>query len=611
MIYSTLTEVNASRDMIDAFGGYNHNLRISENEFYDMKNMTSAYYPLLSPRGGRGLYSYPQGQNTFNANGIIAKDALCRVEGTKLFINNNEIQGIVLTDGPKQLISMGAYLIIMPDKKYVNTKDFTEYGDIEASFTTTGEVSFTLCSQDGEGYDDVTISETEPAEPVNGTLWIDSSNPELHILKQYSETSSMWVQIPTTYIKISCQGIAHAFEEFDGVKISGIDTENIPQLADLEGQTSVIWRLYKDENGGAGDYIVVIGMLDATASQSSSITVSRRMPLMDFIIESGNRLWGCRYGPSIDGEVVNEIYASKLGDFKNWNVYMGLGSDSYAASCGTDGQWTGAIAHLGYPLFWKENFVHKVYGNMPANYQIQTTACKGVQKGAGRSMAIVGETLFYKSTNGVCAYDGSLPTEVSGQFGGIKYTALDATLKTADPLRCGAVAGADHNKYYISMKSEMDDNWHLFVFDTRMGMWHREDNTWADAFCACDDNMYYIDHADKKIKTMSDVRFAREEVVSWFVETGTLGLSLPDNKYISRMNIRMSLKPGTRIAIYIEYDSCGQWEFLWDMVGTSLRSFTVPIRPHRCDHFRLKIEGVGQAKIFSIAKVIEQGSDMR
>ena len=107
--------------------------------------------------------------------------------------------------------------------------------------------------------------------------------------------------------------------------------------------------------GKGDDYIVVIGILDTTQTISNSITIERRMPSMDFVTESENRLWGCRYGTANNGEVVNEIYSSKLGDFKNWNCFMGLSTDSYVASCGTDGQFTGAITHLGYPLFFKEN----------------------------------------------------------------------------------------------------------------------------------------------------------------------------------------------------------------------------------------------------------------
>lgn len=620
MIQPTLESIYSSRDMVDVFGGYNHNLRISESEFYDMQNLTSSHYPILSPRNKRGIYEYPEGSgDDHSPNGLISKDALCYVDGTRLFINNKEIVGLDLTDSPKQLISMGAYIVIMPDKKYINTKDLTDYGNIEAFFNSGKEnidVSYEMCKIDGNGYGDVLKSATPPENPQNADLWIDiSSTP--NSLKQYSETNKQWNAIATTYVKISAPDISASFKQYDAVKITGLPSE-LTQLNDLEGKVSVLWEAYHDkgetdENGdevraeGTNDFIVVIGFLNEIKTKESPLCLERLMPKLDFIIESGNRLWGCRYGKDINGNIVNEIYASKLGDFKNWNCQMQISTDSYQASCGTDGQWTGAISHLGYPIFFKENCLHKVYGNFPANYQIQTTECRGVQKGCGNSLAIVNERLFYKSRGGVCAYDGSLPTEISSAFGDIHYSGVD--IDNEDELRNGAVAGAHNNKYYISMKSEVDNKWYLFVFDVSKGMWHKEDNTRADAFCSCGGEIYYIDHDDKMIKSILGSGKKEATEVKWMAETGIMGTSMLDKKYISRILIKMSLEIGTRIMFSIQYDSCGEWEKIYSAVGTHLRSFSIPIKPKRCDHFRLRIEGVGDAKIFSISKTIEQGSE--
>jgi hypothetical protein len=54
----------------------------------------------------------------------------------------------------------------------------------------------------------------------------------------------------------------------------------------------------------------------------------------------------------------------------------------------------------------------------------------------------------------------------------------------------------------------------------------------------------------------------------------------------------------------------GDWEQVCQMTVTSLRSFSVPVRPRRCDHFRIRIEGEGEGKIYSVTKTIEQGSDI-
>lgn len=603
MIFSTLNEIQRTRSNVEVFGGYNHNLKISDGEFFDMKNLTSSYYPVLSPRDKRGIYNLPEA-DTHKINGITYRDSLCYVDGTSLYINDEKIEGLVLTDSKKQLISMGAYIIIMPDKKYINTKDLTDYGDIEAKFETTGTVKYEMCRMDGTPYTNVTVSASVPSEPSNMQYWIDTSTTP-HTLKQYSSSNSMWTPIATTYVRISAKDIAKDFKVNDGVKISGI-ADSITQLKDYNNVISVLWEVYRDtENDGMDDYIVIIGMLDTVQTQTTPLKLQRLMPIMDFIIESNNRLWGCRYGLDIEGKIVNEIYASKLGDFKNWNSFAGTSNDSYAASCGTDGAWTGAINHLGYPLFFKEGYLHKVYGNFPANYQIQSTPCRGVAKGAGNSLAIINESVIYKSRNGICIYDGSLPTEISSAFGNIQYSGTEGT----DELRNGATAGSHGNKYYISMKSEVDGTWNLFVFDVSIGMWHREDNTRADAFCSCLSEMYFIDHNDGLIKSIKGSGTKESTPIEWMAETGVIG-SLPEKKYVSQINIRMALEVGSRVIFYIQYDSTGEWEHIASITGTTLRSFTTPIRPKRCDHFKLRIVGKGNAKIYSISKNIEIGSDL-
>ena len=580
MKYPTLKAPSGRREMLDTFKGYNHNLRIADGEFYDMENMTSSYYPLLSPRGKRGVYASPAAPM-----GLIAKDSLCYVDGESLVVNGYPVD-MGLNDEPKQLVSMGAYVVIMPDKKYINTLDLTDFGSLDASFTTTADVTFELCTVDGEAYTDVTVADTEPEEPENMALWIDTSSTP-HSLKKYSATSGMWVSIAATYIKISSLGIGKAFAQYDGVTISGVVGESLQDL----NATMVIWAC-------GDDYIVVTGILDAVTTQTTddgAVTVERKMPAVDFVTESGNRLWGCRYGVANNGEVVNEIYTCKLGDFKNWNCFMGLATDSYYASCGTDGPFTGAITHLGFPLFFKENFVHKVYGDYPSNFKIQDTALRGVQRGCEKSMAIVNEILYYKARHAVVAFDGSLPVDVSAAFGEELYNE--------------AAAGAHGNKYYVSMR-DSKDNWHLFVYDTTRGMWHREDDLRADCFCSCREELYAIDHKTRKIITMLGSGTQDRGKVKWMVQTGVIGTDMPDMKYVSRLLVRLSLEIGARVRLFAQYNSTGGWESLGTFTGTDLRSFSLPVRPRRCDHLRLRIEGEGDAKIYSITKTIDQGSDI-
>lgn len=584
-MYPILNASEESRQTIDAFAGYNHNLKIGENEFFDMMNLTSDVAPVLSPRRARGLY-----KDSNNVHGLIEKDSLCYVDGSYFVMNEYRVDMGLSTkedDCPKQLISMGAYVIILPDKKYINTANINDRGKIEAEFASASDVTYSLCKQDGSTISPDYIQPEEPKDAANTSIWMDTSVTP-HSLKQWSSSTGIWTSISTTYIKIQCAGIGKAFSQYDGVNISiqnGITAETAGQIYALNGAAIIHAR---DDNS-----ITVVGILDEQTTAQQQITISRKMPLMDFVIENDNRLWGCRYGLNRNGEVVNELYACKLGDFKNWECYMGISTDSYAVSLGSDGQFTGAITHAGYPIFFKENCMHKVYGQIPSNFQVQTTACRGVQKGCSRSLAIVNEILYYKSRHAICAYDGSLPTEISSALGDVQYKS--------------AVAAAHGNKYYVSMEDAGGANT-ILVYDTSKGMWHKEDGVSAVQLCSCRDELYCAT-ADGKIITMLGSGNQYEENVEWMAESGIINASYPERQYLKRISIRLVLEPGSFLSVLVQYDSCGAWECIGTMTGSDLRSFTFPVRPRRCDHLRLRLEGSGRAMIFAITKSLSGGSD--
>ena len=566
----TLSSAASSREMVDTFRGYNHNLRIADGEAYDMRNMTSDLYPVMSPRKPRGTWLKK------NISGMISKEQLCYTQGTKFVMGDEEYE-LGLSDAEKTMVSMGAYVVILPDKKYINTAQPDDRGDIENTVSISANVKYTMCGVDGAVYQNATVSATAPTNPTNGAYWVDTSE-ETHSLKRWAATSSQWVSIATTYVKIEAAGIGKGFKQYDGVQIQGVTAES---LTDLNG-TMTIWSL-------ADDWIVVVGFIDQATTKQEILTVSRKMPIMDFVTEKGNRLWGCRYGENSKGEFVNEIYCSKLGDFKNWESFMQLSTDSYMASLGSDGPFTGAITHMGYPIFFKEDCFHKVYGDIPANFQVQTTACRGVQKGSHKSLAIVNEVLYYKAATTVCSYDGSLPSEIGYCLGNVHYS--------------GAVAGGCGNKYYISMM-DLDGGWHLFAWDAAKRQWHREDEFHARGFAVNSGRLYGWSAEDEVL----DMLGGGADKVKWSWESGEIGLNMADMKYINRLIVRMSLDTGTEVRVYGRYDFNENWEPLFALRSTGLRSFDVPIRPKRCDYMQLRITGEGPGKVYSITRNIMQGS---
>lgn len=584
MYLPTLNEIAQSRINTEVFRGRNHNMRIIQGEWYEEQNICASYYPLFSQRNKRGHVA----QLSAPA-GMLAKDALMYIDGSTLVYNGLPVAGVTLSMDadmlPKQMVSMGAYAVIFPDKVYVNTADLTDCGSLDAKYIAvdTTEVSAQMCRVDGSAYEVKDIGDEPPTNPANGQYWIDTST-DIHVLKQYSEAQGMWIENISTYVRIGATGVGIHFSVDDGIKLAGLSGN--AQLEELNTDNVIIAK--------GDDYIVITGIIDNVHTQSGGLVVSRECPDMDFVTESNNRIWGCKYG-LVDGKTVNEIYACKLGDFKNWRCYAGISTDSYTVSVGTDGKFTGAITHLGYPLFFKEGCIHKIYGSMPSEYAMNTTMCRGVQEGSWRSLAIVNEVLYYHSRGGVVAYDGSLPISISDSFGTVKYE--------------GATAGSMAGLYYISMQ-DADKNWHLFTYDTEKHIWHREDNTHALCFANVRGDLMYIDADTRKLISATGKSGELEGDVAWSAESGIMGYEYPDSKYLSRYNVRVKLGAGAKLTMYLEYDSDGVWREQGAYEGSAvLRTFTIPVIPRRCDHLRMKISGTGDVKIYSIARFLEGGSD--
>ena len=170
---------------------------------------------------------------------------------------------------------------------------------------------------------------TEAYRDEREDMWIDESG-ENDVLRQYSAVTEEWTEVATTYVKIAGTGIGAGLKEYDCIEISGMRLGGEDPDVRLEQQVSMLngsMIIYYAED----DYIVVAGLISQqveTGGLEGTVNADLEIPDMDYIVESNNRLWGCKYG-LVDGKVVNEIYASKLGDFRNWRCYMGLSTDSY------------------------------------------------------------------------------------------------------------------------------------------------------------------------------------------------------------------------------------------------------------------------------------------
>ena len=589
MKFPKLRQTRQSVQTQSVFGGYNHNPRIGDGEFYDMRNLSSDSYPLLAPRKVRGVEPVTeaaQGQ----IYGIAVNNGLCYVKGSSFVLPDGSVVEMGLSQGEKKLVAMGAYVIILPDKKWINTVNGGEYGDIEWEYQAS-RVSLWVCRRDGSPI--VFVSGTDrPITPSGGSYWIDDTG-DTPVLKKWDSESGLWIE-ETSYLRLRLEG-SHKFKKGDALLGPEIRTEfeapaGLKRFLCIPKDPVVLDVIDGDliVNGFSG-----YGLLVNSCTAQVDIHWQRRMPDMDFVIESGNRLWGCKFGQTENG-FVNELYASALGDFTNWSRFQGISTDIYRASVGADGPFTGAVNYLGRPLFFKESCMLRVFGDQPSGFRIQDTPCQGVQKGCAGSLAVVNNMLFYKAWSGVYGYDGSLPAPVGAALG-------DRPCRTA-------VAGGIGRKYYLSMEEEAGRQ--LYVYDTGRGLWHREDDPGTLAFATGENSLYCLPETRDRILLMTGGGQPAEDTVAWMAQTGPLGLTDPETKYISRLLLRLTVEPEAVVRVSVRYDRSPRWEHLYTLRGSQLRSFTLPIRPKRCDHMYLRLEGMGGMQVYSLTRIWEEGGDL-
>ena len=228
-----------------------------------------------------------------------------------------------------------------------------------------------------------------PTEAEDGAFWLDTRDKQL---KQYSTAQEQWAEVAGTRLALQAKGIGVGFQAGDGVRIRGTGLAELDDVCLLEKV--------------ADNEVQVTGLLSRERYIDGKVTLDRDVPDLVLAAELNNRVWGVE----ADSQ---EIRACKLGDPTNWNVYAGVATDSYAVSVGSDGVFTGICSFMGYVLFLKEGWLHKLYGTKPADFQLTATLARGVEAGAWRTLCPVGDTLYYKGTDGVYAYDGSLPVRVS------------------------------------------------------------------------------------------------------------------------------------------------------------------------------------------------------
>ncbi len=556
------------------FGGLHHRKACADGEIYDMKNMSADDYPLLRPRKRRTL----QTVNT-NLHAIFGYEKLVSVQGTGLYYGG-VLRGNV-TAGEKRITAMGARIVIWPDKVILNAK-YERLG----VFATLDALKAGVSGQkENDAYG---VGSGVPYEIYvwNGSEWV-SNGKEVQEIEVSVGVSSLQFQNGTYEgVEAECNTLYRAgmnwadyFKVGDAVTISGCTkhTENnkTPIIREIDGG---YLRFYENT-------FVLDGTEGKTDYTETGITLARTAPDLDYICAVDNRVWGCR------GDT---IYASKLGDPANWNCFEGISTDSYFVDAGTPGDFTACVGYLGYPTFFKEDNLYKMYGSKPTNYQLQASATLGVARGLHKTLAVAGERLFYVSRAGVVSYSGGVPEVISQKLGDEVFTE--------------GAAGSDGRKYYASLYGK--DGWNVYVYDTDSGLWMKEDELAAEGFAWADRTLYCLAAGGALWKMNQEPESGQEQAVTSFAEFGDFTEGSLDRKKYIKMKIRLEVETGEAM-VSVQYDGEEQWHVLKVFEAVQEKtSVLLSFRPRRCDRFRIRIDGTGAYTVYGITRKVYGGSEI-
>ena len=621
---------------IISFRGINYGEGVQDGQLEDSRNVTSERFPCLSPRDGRSTEGGYE-----NVTAVYYKNGQFVVNGTDLLRDGVKIGTV--TEGKKQFASVNTKVIIFPDKVMYDLET-GKLQSLAASYTTQANMlevvsdkelaihlgnysavvksSGTRVSSDKRGFyptfkafdkrvlsvevnpdtGEITWGEERTAYAqdlkvghlvIDAEIGADGVNTWAQITKINKNTVETAESGKVTYrtFDYDLYGVEGTdFSDFQGLEALGF---KVGDTVELSGFTT-----FPDYNKaynirGFGEYttadenvlptiIFDRDLFPEVGAEAGAVTISRKVPSLQVVCESNNRLWGAED---------NTIYASALGDPTNIFTYDGLDTGSYAVPVASEGAFTGCCGFGNSVLFWKEDKLHKILGAYPSQYTMYEYNVPGVKLGSEQSLVNINEVLYYHGRDGVYRYSGGAPDLASDVFGMRRFEE--------------ASAGTAEGRYYISMKDRKSGAWGMWVYDTLKGLWVQEDDTQAMNFAADEGKLYCIGGSKLMCLNPDD----SGEVFEWSATTTRMDEVFHNRKCYSKLLLRAELLEDSA---WLQVDiSCDGEPFkrVYTSRDKAAKTLAIPIMPKRCDSFRIRLSGEGKFIIRSLVREFGIGSE--
>lgn len=501
-----------------------------------------------------------------------------RYSYASLWYNGKKVDGLELIACKKRCAYLNGYIIILPDKMYYNI-DSGKFGYILGSRTGSFNVS------DYEGF------------YTNGQYFERALEPWLtHGDGYYNKIVFAWgsdnnstIGMQLTY---GIYDLTKLFKSGDKVNITQRTSagQSIAKITDgeyvINDVTPNSITFYSNSFAGAAfgdDSLVVDSQTDYW--YLGTISISKIMPDMDDLCVANNRVWGCKN---------DTIYACALGDCLSWHSGLGTAADATFIETGDAGAFVGCCEYGGYPTFFKENEMYRVYGTTSYNFALKKAADYGLEKNSSDSLCVVDSVLFFLSPKGVCAYTGGIPSVVSG---GLRIHLSDG------------VAGTDGRRYYLDAYDGSGRR--IYVYDSNYRIWTSEYSDSKPCGMINTDNVLWcMNESGESVSISGNVSDAELELLpdrKAYIESNDFYNDSMDAKHFGRIKIRACVNPKYNpLEIYVCYDSSGKWSKIGEIFNQSNRKniSEFGFHPMRCDHFRIRLECKGEFVLYGVERQI-------
>lgn len=576
------------------FYGINRSESASENEFYDMNNMSSDKYPYLSPEKlwvksavFNRIFVKENGaekeEEIGDVRAVISPDeeteiiGFSGVIGNKFYYNGYEKTmkkpaiyengsykfGMeIAADGKIQLLWSNKTIIIhgydcssrTPYIYYYDTTGENGTDDYVKSYEYEKESYYREyeMSVKSDGTAKITYQYKALAD-FKGEYFDFKEGDSVFIDGLMTYSDSRWDKLPKNYIT---SAVVTSYSEVYSSYNNGYYIWNIELNLRLYNQ--------KNENPVNSEYVAKV------------YHIYKKIPYMTHIALHKGRLWGA----NPNGEYV---YGSALGDIFNFNSFNALSDDSVFLESSTQGGYRGVVSCSNSLIAFKRNEMEAIYGELPNEFAVgkrYDLGCRDIE-----SAVLISGVLYFLSDRGFYVWTGSTPEKISEELSKEYQSAFSIS---------------DGIKYYTSAVCN-DGSIENLIFTPQKRLWHKLNDKRVNGGFKLNGELYLL--FDNAIFKKDENSYADE----WMAES----VKCFYNEYlldrVSELWISAKIKDDGKIEVYVSSDD-GEWKHVGTIKAEGNKKiYRIPVRLNEGFYWRYKLIGKKDAIIYGIKAITDAG----